>query len=354
VVAFSPAFPPNEVLPISWESLQALLGNEFRHARLTGIARVALRSRNHLYRLRLEEAAAASLVVKLVRQTDDRFWEHHLRREHWVLELLERFWPGGAPRPFAAAFGHGWGLLIMEDVGAVSLAEALGEQQASLGGEPAPPLHATLERLAGLHALLRAQHRPFSRVCRSIELDRITAASLLARMRVAARRLRASAATPEADVPFLPPAIRGYAEHVIRPLVRGPRHMIHNSLSPLNVVLDPAPRFVDWETMALAAPEFDVADLLCYPAVDLPWPAIDRLVAATFGTGIDAGRLRLAALARALDYAGSNAQQAARSQAAGDRAHAATAAARRDWYLREYQRLAADLGLRGVGDGIVG
>jgi len=347
-------------LPLPWESLRPLLGREFRDARLTDVARVALRSRNALYRATLDDAPVGSVILKVVRQEDDRFWEHHLRREHWLLELLERFWPGGAPRPFAAAMGQGWGLLVMEDVGAVSLAERLGAlasvARPPSAGEPseASLLGDALTRLTELHALLRREHTIFQRVCRSVELDRITAASLRERARVAHARLQGGRSGPGAAAALPPAVLQGYTERVVRPLLSGPRQMIHNSLSPLNVVLGPAPRFVDWETMAYAAPEFDIADLLRYPATQIPWSAVDHLVTAAFGPAIDPVRLRLAALARSLDYAGSNAQQAARSRDGGDTGHEALAIARKDWYLGESQTLAGELGLGGLVDRIVG
>lgn len=337
-------------LPLTWAALRQLLGAGFRAAHLTSTARVVLRSRNQLYRLTLDAAPVDSLVLKLVRTADDRFWEHHLRREHWVLELLARFWPGGAPRPFAAAFGQEWGLLVMEDVGLVSLAELLGQHRPDDGEALLLP---ALQRLAQLHTVLRGQQRIFQRVCHSAELDRITAASLLARLRVAhgrlltAQQIQASASTPP------PSVLHEYTERVVRPLMRGPRQMIHNSLSPLNVVLGPTARFVDWETMALAAPEFDIADLLRYPTAAMPWPAVDRMVLAVFGPHLDLVRLRLAALARALDYAGSNAQQAAQRRIAGDPAHAALADARRAWYSQEARTLAMELGLASLADAVV-
>jgi aminoglycoside phosphotransferase (APT) family kinase protein len=309
---------------------------------------VALRSRNRLYRLRLAGAIEQQLILKVVRQEGDRFWEHHLRREYWLLELLARFWPGGAPRPFAMAAGQGWGVLVAEDVGATSLAEQVRCSRLDSG-----LLRSILEKLAELHAVLRAQQPIFYRVCRSIELDRVTAQSLRARAVVAGERWRAGVRQgPDRLAPGS--VLQAYAEQVARPLTRAPRQMIHNSLSPLNVVLGPAPRFVDWETMAYAAPEFDLADLLRYPDIDLTWPAIDALATGVFGRSIDPERLRLAALARAVDYAGVNAQQAERSRRDGDEGHAQTAEGRRDWYRAEADTLAGDLGLTWVLQALLG
>ena len=139
-----------------------------------------------------------------------------------------------------------------------------------------------------------------------------------------------------------------YRAVVIRPLLRGQRQMIHNSLSPLNVVLGDRPRFIDWETMADAAPEFDVAELLRYPAVGLTWRETDALVGGLFGAAIDGERLRLAALSRAIDYAGANAQQWRRSQQQGDDAFAGLAYRRLRWYLAEAAVLTNQLRLESV------
>jgi len=288
-----------------------------------------------------------------VRRANDPFWDHHVRREHRVLELLDRFWPGGAPDPFAAAFGSGWGFLITEDVGGASLAEALemtGSSTHEHGGAAitpsavATPLSHSLDRLADLHASLRGNRVPFYRTCYSVDLDRISETSLLSRLRVARSRLMGLPAADELAAPGpYRAAERAYVAGVIQPLLRGPRQMIHNSLSPLNVVLGPAPRFVDWETMTLAAPELDIAELLRYPGVRLSWGQTDACVRSAFGGRIDPGRLRAAALARAADYAAANAKARDAAIEAGDRGLEAECRSRRDWYLAELRGVAEEL-----------
>jgi hypothetical protein len=219
-----------------------------------------------------------------------------------------------------------------------------------------PTLLAALERLADLHATLRAHRLPFQRTCHSVDLDRVNRASLLARLQVVRSRLlgapdpRDRSARPDLSGAVL----RAYTAEVIRPLLRGHRQMIHNSLSPLNVVLGPSPRFVDWETMALAAPEFDVAELLRFPGMGLTWPETDALVREVFEGEVDAERLRLATLTRALDYAGTNAKEYQRSQAEGDGAYGALVCARRTWYLEEARAIAAELGLAPLLGAILG
>lgn len=329
-------------LPLSARSLLALLDAE--GGAITAVAPIAQRSRNRLYRLTLDAAPLAGCILKVVRQTDDPFWDHHLRREHWLLNLLARLWPGGAPRAYAAAFGPGWGLLLSEDAGSRSLAE-LAASAAGEGDSAAllEQVAAVVARVAALHAALRAHERVFRRVCASVELDRITSSSLMARLRVARERLAG-----ERSLPLPRPLRDRYSEEIIRPLVAGRRQMIHNSLSPLNVVLGATPRLVDWETMAYAAPEFDLAELLRYPGLGLDWQAVEALVQPAFGAAVAPSRLRLAALTRAIDYAGSNALQRRRALAEGDVERAAQTSKRLRWYLDEAEALAAAIGVADV------
>ena len=349
--------PDQASLPLPKPSLLRLLGDDFRDATITAAEPLRQRSRNHLWRLHLDAAPTPAVILKVVRAAQDRFWDHHLRREHRVLDLLARWWPGGAPRPYGAVFSDRWGLLLMEDAGPLSLAESLLLPSASrrCADAPATPLTeagansaglllAVVERVASLHEALRAHHLAFYRTCHSVDLDRMSQASLLSRLRVARDRLRgADAPSRAATLPR--PLVAAYARQVSAPLLHGPRQMIHNSLSPLSVVLGPAIRLVDWETMTKAAPELDVADLLRYPGVGLSWPETDQLVGRVFGAGIDPLRLRLAALTRAIDYAGANARVEGQSRQAGDDALAALAIQRRTWYLAEAKAVAADVGV---------
>lgn len=329
-------------LPLAAPALLTLLGAE--GGAIVHVAPIAQRSRNRLYRLTLDAAPLASCILKVVRQADDPFWDHHLRREHWLLNLLARFWPGGAPRAYAAAFGPGWGLLLSEDAGSRSLAElAASAGEADAHATLAEQLRATVERVAALHTALRAHERIFRRVCASVELDRMTSNALVSRLRVARERL--AGGQPRMLSRAL---LNVYRREVVWPLVSGRRQMIHNSLSPLNVVLGAAPRLVDWETMAYAAPEFDLAELLRYPGLGLDWQAVEALVRPALGAAIDPARLRLAALARAIDYAGSNALQRRRALAEGDVERATQTGARLRWYLDEAERLARDIGVADV------
>ncbi len=359
-----PARSSDAVLPFSEASLLALLGDDFSHARISGATPLAQRSRNRLLRLSLDNAPCDRLILKLVRRANDPFWDHHVRREHRVLELLDRFWPGGAPRPFAAVFGGGWGFLLTEDVGGASLAEALEMTGASTdehGGAVitpsavAAPLGHSLDRLADLHASLRGNRLPFYRTCYCVDLDRISENSLRSRLRVARSRLLGALAAEEqaARAPYRA-AERAYVAGVVQPLLRGPRQMIHNSLSPLNVVLGTAPRFVDWETMTLAAAELDIAELLRFPGAGLSWPQTDDCVRTAFGDQIDPGRLRAAALARAVDYAAANAKARDAAIEARDRAMEASCRSRRDWYLAELREVAEELQLGSALEVLIG
>ena len=62
---------------------------------------------------------------------------------------------------------------------------------------------------------------------------------------------------------------------LIKPLLNSPRRIVHNGFSPLNLIWNNDRLVViDWETLAVAPPEIDFADLLTFP----DWGAPDRMV----------------------------------------------------------------------------
>lgn len=307
---------------------------------VVGAARVGTASRNRLVRIRLSPAIPAeSLIVKEASRTTDAYFAHHLRREERLLDLLARFAPGLAPRCYGlilAPAERGW--LVLEDVGTESLADRL----ANLGPERAvAELEAALARVRALHRALREHRAPFYRTCYAIDLDRFGAATVRSRFDVAWRRL-ASVAGGAPGPPRA--ALRAWLD-ALAPLLAAPRQMIHNSLSPLNVVLGPdaRPRIVDFETMALGPACVDVAELLRQPFAPIDWETTARLA----GVGSDdLATLRLASLARSLDYAGSNARQLQQGNGALS-ADAPRLRRRLRWYCGEARDLIAGVaGLR--------
>ena len=164
-----------------------------------------------------------------------------------------------------------------------------------------------VDLLVRFHRLTDKFSGIFRAICQSSILDRINSGTLLKRFDVAGERLAP-------DLPGRDPGkIRAdFHRHVVRPLLSGPRRVIHNSFSPLNLCVldDGSLRVLDLETVAIGPAELDLAELLSYPGPDLGdgenelRDRYDRAIAAR-ERGADSGRrLQLAAIVRALDYAG--------------------------------------------------
>lgn len=313
-------------------------------AEIVGAERVGTASRNRLVRIALAQGSEPrTLIVKSTSKHSDVHFAHHLRREERLLDLLARFAPGLAPRCVGLILDpaeRGW--LILEDVGGESLADRLAGREPSAG---VTELEAALARVRDLHHALREQRAPFYRTCFAIDLDRFTAQSLTSRFIVAWRRLAGIAGS----MPDPPPAARRAWSAQMAPLLAAPRQMIHNSLSPLNVVVDPraGPRIVDLETMTLGPACIDVAELLRQPFGPIDWETTARLASVA---DADLRALRLAALARSLDYAGSNARQIRQDDTGQGPVHAGLRRRLR-WYCDEARELLEGLAcLRPLGD----
>ena len=109
---------------------------------------------------------------------------------------------------------------------------------------------------------------------------------------------------------------------------------------------------IDWETLAVASPALDAADLLTFPSFDLSADAIEDQAAQLSSKSGAAGSIEVfwaAAAERSLTYAATAAVRHVRqATSAGDRAP--TYATRRRWYLRVFdtaiERLALHAGAR--------
>ncbi|MCL4543113.1 MAG: aminoglycoside phosphotransferase family protein [Chloroflexi bacterium] len=311
---------------------RALIGLDWPEQSNVTLEVLSQRSRNTVFRLTCLESAE-SVIVKIVRKSEDPFWEHHLRREHWLLRLLERFWQGGSPRPVAVGINRAWGFLAMEDLQAPSLAElASSLPRESLSGAIA----LGLQILASLHGALAEHDAVFRRVIASIHLDEVTEEALRARFCVALSRLfrlddRSGTAIWE----------RGGRLH--ESLLTEPLQIIHNSCVPLNVLVDQRAWVIDWETAAVGALEWDLADLVFFPPFSLGLEDTLEIVRSAYDRPWNEQRLLLAALLRSLDYAASTEARAARSSDPQGEEHQRSLA-----YLRQARDLALRFGWREV------
>ena len=257
------------------------------------------------HRLWLVEIQPHPVVVKGYLPGIDVYYAHRWRREERALDLLHRYAPGLAPQPLAAAHAPGqWAALAMQHVGHRSLADGLAT--ASESEEP-QALHTALDAYRRFQSVTR-QFGPMLRaLAYQSDLDRITRRTLERRYASAFVRLPDPTASPAPTASprrTAPAAPWNLVDTLIKPLLNSPRRIVHNGFSPLNLIWnDDRLVVIDWETLAVAPPEIDFADLLTFPG----WGTPDR-AAQQAATVIADHRLRLdtfwaAAAERSLTYA---------------------------------------------------
>ncbi|MCY3919440.1 MAG: aminoglycoside phosphotransferase family protein [Chloroflexi bacterium] len=299
---------------------------------------IAADARHEIWRLR---AGAASLIVKVYRPGADRYFHHRWRREERALDLLSRQAPGLVPRPHGALVApNAFAAVAMEDLGAESLAERLETADAA---ERAGLLERAVETAAAFHDVASRHQGMLRALAYQSDLDRITRDTLRRRLAIAASRLGNPSTAPEPDAapralaPDLP--WRDLEAGIVRPLVRARRRVVHNGFSPLNLMPRPDGRLavIDWETLAVASPALDAADLLTFPSLALSADAVEEQATRLADNPGDDGSMAVfwaAAAERSLTYAATAAVRQGRRQAALATDRASTYAARRRWYLR--------------------
>lgn len=309
------------------QGLGALLGATVSHVRP-----LATESRNSIARVTLEDGdGRRTAILKTYDAKGDPHWANRCRREEKTLTLLAGMDPPVAPRPIAAFLpARGPAALLMEDAGERSLADAL-----TAGGEALWPEAARF--LSRLHAATEEARLPLKRTAMSISLDRINGPVLLRRMRIAGERILGR--PPEYSA-------QRAMRVLVAPLLAAPKAIVHNSLSPLNIVLGPDGwRAIDWETLTVASPVWDWAELLRGPFTPLPLDASERLMVEATGADPEAGRdlFRRAALSRHLDSLATVVQRCRRYEAESRCDRAAEYRRRAQFYAGDLKDLAARL-----------
>jgi len=315
---------------------------------------VAADARHEIWRLRSDPA---SLIVKVYRPQVDRYYHHRWRREERALDLLSRQAPGLAPEPHGALLApDAFAAVAMEDLGTESLAQVL--ETADVGERGS-----LLARAVGALTAFRQAAARYSGMLRALayqsDLDRVTRDTLRRRLAIAAARLGDPLTKPEPDAaphalaPQLP--WRDLEAGIVKPLARAPRRVVHNGFSPLNLMPRPEGRLavIDWETLAVASPALDAADLLTFPGFALLADAMEDQAVQLARESDAAGPIQVfwAAVAeRSLTYAATAAVRERRGLAVSRDNRSATYASRRRWYLRVFdqavERLYLDAGAR--------
>jgi hypothetical protein len=304
--------------------------------------RATKNARHELWRVQCGDTTS---IVKVYRRRADVYFQHRWRREERALDLAARHAPGLGPRVQGALLvPDAWAVLVLEDLGAPSLAEHLAS---ATDVERRQLLDLALQALHTFRALVQRHSGLFRALANQSDLDRLTRGTIRRRYAIALARLRqptirlSPTDRPRSIAPDAPWQI--IDAELITPLVQAPRRVIHNGFSPLNLIESSGRmRVLDWETLAIAAPQFDLADLLTFPAWGLEpaaLGAIARAATAHDGAAADAGEtvFWLAAAERALTYAATLGARAARATATGEAQMDDTSASRRAAYLATFR-----------------
>lgn len=257
------------------------------------------------HRMWLVATQPHSVVVKGYLPEIDIYYAHRWRREERALDLLHRYAPGLAPQPLAAAHAPGqWAALAMQHVGHRSLADGL---LAPSDSERTQALDAALDAYRRFQSITE-QFGPMLRaLAYQSDLDRITRRTLERRYASAFVRLSDPTASPApTDSPrrTAPDAPWDLVDALIKPLLHSPRRVVHNGFSPLNLIWnDDRLLVIDWETLAVAPPEIDFADLLTFPGWDSPHRMANRSAAVVADHGLRLDTFWAAAAERSLTYA---------------------------------------------------
>lgn len=257
------------------------------------------------HRLWLVESRPNPVVVKGYLPHVDVYYAHRWRREERALDLLHRYAPGLAPEPLAAAHAPGqWAALAMQHVGHQSLADSLATASES---EEARSLRTALEAYRRFQAVTERFGPMLRALAYQSDLDRITRRTLERRYASAFVRLPDPTASPAPTASphrTAPTAPWDLIDTLIKPLLNSPRRIVHNGFSPLNLIWS-SDRLVviDWETLAVAPPEVDFADLLTFPGWGSPDQAAQRAAAVVADHRLHLDTFWAAAAERSLTYA---------------------------------------------------
>ena len=330
-------------------------------------------SRNPIYRVTLSDSGSfgsPSIIAKTYLKERDPFFDHRFRREEKILSLLNRWYAQAVPTIYGGCLAEGhYAVLLLEDLGDMSFDKRLHlvkpEEKVAL-------LKQAIDCLVDFQEVTSAKGHfiAFYRTCYSIDLDRLTITTYLERLAIALRRIlsakplidrpaeavRAPDTLPTLDTLMNHHRWRGlrriYASEVAKVLTQPPKFIVHNSFSPLNLILHQGRvKIIDFETMALGPPQIDLAELLKYPACDLTPDVVEELIdyyLARSKLGSDFGSrdkftrvFDCANLSRGLDYTGTVSWRYLTSIKAGDFERAQEYLSKRQWYLDDLRRVLA-------------
>tara|TARA_Y100000590_G_scaffold446507_1_gene580319 strand:+ start:1515 stop:2522 length:1008 start_codon:yes stop_codon:yes gene_type:complete len=241
-----------------------------------------------------------SFLIKTFRQEQDPYFDHRFRREERLLNFLQQQCPELSPNIYGGALiEQQEALVVMEYINGTALHAAL---ESSGPTECNDYIKEAVESQVRLHHTFDNYSGLMRNIANSCILDRNNLTTLTARFRLACKRISGNTVTNETSSQF--------KEHVFKPLLLQPHHPIHNSLSPLNMVLkdDSSAIVIDFETLSVGPRVLDLAELAAFPSStnystndihQIYSEQCDEIVVSNLQS------LQLAIITRALDGAGS-------------------------------------------------
>jgi hypothetical protein len=272
--------------PLAPGRLEALIPPQalpFINPNIQKIQRTNSETRNPVYRV---WSGGETRIVKWFLPELDPFYDSRYRREEKVLWLLNRWFSGRVPQLYGGLISSDQAVLVEQDVGEQSLDVLLDAAPGSaerfqLAGQG-------VDFLVDFHRVCQENYGPFYRTCYSVVLDRLTHKIYLRRAQIALGRLlllqdflrkkisaRRAVETSAAQLVALATDRLGaeffqhYAAQVVAPLMRAPRQILHNSLSPFHLFWADKLYLIDFETMSVGAAQVDLAELVGSPQMRL-------------------------------------------------------------------------------------
>jgi aminoglycoside/choline kinase family phosphotransferase len=319
------------------ELAKALAGAHAGRAAIERMERNPRPSRNTLYRavLRWEDGASSSLLIKRYDDADITFFSACYRRERRVMELLHRY-RCPVPQIFGGIEKEHHALLFLEDIGDDVLAEKLaGAGEA----EKLTWLRAAIDSMVMLHSRARWHLSELEYETTQSMKETLSEQYYRDTFRIAVTRALGEQAEQDSA------AWMEAARPLVDFLVGQPKTFIHFEFHPQNLLVHREQvHAVDFEQSTLGPPEFDLASLLKCPENDLaPEPIADLIeyyaarvheVEGLTVTPTAHEVFDYANLFKSMFYAGAAANF---HRKFGDPEHLR----RRDWYLRDFDRVAA-------------
>jgi phospho-N-acetylmuramoyl-pentapeptide-transferase len=234
-------------------------------------------SRNAIYRVWFDYPAGqsdspATAIAKVYEVERITFFQECYERERNLLGKLASY-GCRVPKVYGGRVGERSALLLMEDVGGETLADAL---QRESPGKRFKLMEAAIKEVAHLHGTARQHLEELQEQVLRSDKEVLREGYYVKAFRVGAQRL-AECAGLSLDTDELDRFDRAFSA-VARTLAMQPKTFIHFELTPHHLLMEgPRMTVFDFEQATLGPPEFDLATMLRNPESDLDAAQIQEL-----------------------------------------------------------------------------